>query len=76
MGSNGRPATCHGVCALAVLNRFGRIRTSVRTQESISAGIETVNLRIYGIDRIMITTFTVLGLVINGGILYLDLTGA
>ena len=47
-----------------------------RQQESISAGIETVNLRIYGIDRIMITTLTVLGLVINGGILYLDLTGA
>ena len=76
MGSDGRPAACHGIRALAVLYSFGRISPPVSTQESISAGIETINLRIYGIDRIMITTLTVLGLVINGGILYLDLAGA
>ena len=75
MRCNGLPAAGHGVGACAVLNSFRLICSVICTKECFADGIKTINLGIYGVNSVMITTLSVFCLVENSGINHLYFAG-
>ena len=70
----GRPAVRYRVVGRAVHNGLRIAEAVVQPHEALSVGIEAVYLCVYGIERVVIASFLVFGLMIDSAALYLDLT--
>ena len=75
MGSDRLPSAGHGVCAGTILHSGRIICSIVCAKEFIADGIKAIDLRIYRVYSIVITTFSVFCLMENGGIYDFNFAG-
>ena len=75
MRGDGAPTMGVAVAGLALDYYLGIGKLVIETYEGFTIGIEALDRGVYMVERIMVATLTVLGLVIDGATLDLDLTG-
>ncbi len=73
MRSDRRPTLRDGVVGLALKYRVGTLKAVVQSEEALTVGIKTLNGNVYGIERKVIATLFVFGLVIDRRSDYLNL---
>ena len=74
-GAHRSPAVGHGAGAAAVLHRLGQLGAAVYAHKGIPGGIKAIEGGIGPEDRIVVPALPVLGLVIDGPVGNLHLTG-
>ena len=75
MGSDRLPSACYGVGAGTILHSGRIICSIVCAKEFIADGIKAIDLRIYRVYSIVITTLSVFGFVENRGIYDFNFAG-
>ena len=75
VASNRLPAVCNAVPAFSCKHCLGVGKAVVESDESFSAGIESVDIAVHRIDGIVVPALTILGFVVDRIPEYLHLTG-
>ena len=75
MRSNRRPAVCYGVCRSTCYNSSRSIVAAIGSDKALAVRVKACDRSVYSKECVVVTTFFVFGLVVNGRALNLNFAG-